>query len=151
MRILVFAICVFSCSCCAVRLAIPTIGRTVTLEILNDPQLRISAIIDDSEMWFADTSYALRGKIVIRNITDDTIQYGNNYLFLEIEGGETRHTNKNTLVCEAIDCCTIDIPPWDSLEVKVYWVFSTKPPFLPTSLILDRAGLTKRTVLNTIK
>jgi len=63
------------------------------------------------------------GTVEISNITDQTQNYGNSFLFLVVNDTLSSRTYKDTKTSEFIDFSYVQIAPNASISFSAYWIF----------------------------
>ena len=63
------------------------------------------------------------GTVEISNITDQTQNYGNSFLFLVVNDTLSSRTYKDTKTSEFIDFSYVQIAPNASISLSAYWIF----------------------------
>ena len=63
------------------------------------------------------------GTVEISNITDQTQNYGNSFLFLVVNDTLSSRTYKDTKASEFIDFSYVQIAPNASISFSAYWIF----------------------------
>ena len=64
------------------------------------------------------------GTVEISNITDQTQNYGNSFLFLVVNDTLSSRTYKDTKTSEFIDFSYVQIDPNASISFSAYWIFN---------------------------
>lgn len=116
------------------------VGQTLRIAVI-DPVLSIEARLEFPPKKMPDGKFRLRGHLVVINRSSRPAAYGNAFLWLEDDKGESSRAFYDAPASVIYDRATADIAPMDSLVQPVYWMRDVIAPGSAWRLRLDRAGL----------
>jgi len=110
---------------------------------ITGKSLDVKAIYETKVKPFRDTESKIEGKITVSNKSSEIQRFGNEFLSFRTNGVSADRTYKDTIASELIDLGTVEIQPYTSLSLQVYWVLdhNVSKKIDSAKLFLDEQGL----------